>query len=782
MSGFISRKQSLLILCTGLCAAAASVLLLNYALAGPRLGPVYDLLLNCRSTPPVSGEILLIDTDEIVEPAEISLVLITLSEMDASGLVIEVPVLGSSMGRMESNEEIRWRFYDEYVLLGKNIRNLFEAIRVGSIPPSESPAYVENLVELAERGRDRLVAALVRQDDDGTVPAAFRVFGRALEAADIRPQAAKNIPWYSWVKADRDGKVRRIAPLVARGREPPGALELQDTLFVEETAPLVEHIVYRSLKSRWEESGLEYTEQGPFLVNRKNSAETFRFPLDRNGNILIEKPEKNKSFRRLPLDIFQRYDEAGRLMRRLLKDAESLGVYSQTRPERIPLILYDYASSLKEELLDEPLPEKLDAWRKARAEYIASLDVFLYGPAEMYLVNGYEELIATEALGEEGIAKLENLRDELIRAFVAMRETHLELTELYSTLGKTLAGSFCIMGPAAVSGGNGLVETSALLANTLLTGQGIRPGQFGLVVFWSLLVVCIMLVCIHALRPPVVLAAGCAASLLCAAGFGWSFIVSACWIDPLIPALSSATGTLVIFTLRLLIIRRGVRQFRWAYGPAVGKSCLARLVKAGRPSLSETICVRAAIIAIKNPYLIRCEDTEEPVQAAKSAAAFRAAVSGAFKQAGAVVLAYEGDTVLACFGSPPELVCREPAKKKSWQGGDNKAAARAAGCVRELLRAAQPDTAAPDEKPPFAAWYFGIDWGDCAFSWSGETGYIANGRPVARARILAALGPRYKAQALISEAVMEACGQPAQKLGSFRQEGGGNENFYSLSP
>ncbi|MDR0316054.1 MAG: hypothetical protein LBH97_04055, partial [Treponema sp.] len=683
MSAFISGKRSLLILFSGLCVAAGVALGLNYLLAGPRLGPVYDFLLKLRPAPPVSGNILLIDTDEIVEPGEVFTVLITLSELEASDLLIEVPVLGSELVRVESDEDIRRRISDEYTVLGRNIRNLFEAIRVGSVAPQESALYVENLVELAERGRDRLRSALAPHEEAGSdmVARASEVFGSVLTAMDLRSEitaetgseisdeAATASRWYSRPVMDSDGKFRRIAPLLIRGAEISAETPDENNHVAH-----IEHIVFRGLSSRREEAVMEYTESGQVLVIKRKGAEPFRFPLDNKGNILIERPRKAEGFRSLATGYFREYEEADRVMRRLLKDAEALGVYSKTLPERIPLILCDYAFSLRENLLRTPSPENCAAWIAARADYINSLDEFLYGPAEMTLVNGYEEIIATENLNSAGIAKLQNFRDEMIRAFVAMREQHRKLIELRSGLSDAVGSAFCIMGPVlSANTGASIPESSALLANALLTGRGIKPGQSRYILLFSLIAVFVILVCIHTLRPAVLLICGLAASLLCTAGFGWSFIITSYWIDPQIPAASCLLGTLVIFLTKSLIIRRSAQKFKSVYGPVVNKDCLKQLIRAGKPPLSETIIARAAIIAIKNTNQFRQEDRERPVKSALSAAEFRRSVSKVFKKAGGAILTFEGDTALICFGSPPERVYLGQKKNETQYGDDHQA-------------------------------------------------------------------------------------------------------------
>ncbi|MCL1837198.1 MAG: hypothetical protein FWG46_06610 [Treponema sp.] len=765
MSAFISKKLSLVLLLCAFCAAAVIVLLLNYTLAGPKLGPIYDILLGFRPSPPVSNDILLIETDEIIEPGDVFSVLMALSEMGASDLLIEVPVLGTSSGGLANGTELGYQISDEFNLLGRNIRNLFEAIRMGLISPLESPVFVESVVELAERGRDRLNAAAIRQDEEGSERAgqAAVVFGRVASAADLRPQPSGDIPWYSRPVPDPDRALRRIAPITAEG---------------------VEHIAYRALASRWNESEVEHTEAGMVLVNRfrfQGEEIEYRFHLDSGGNLLFERPHKNSGFRRLPLELFSEYDRTDRAMARLLKEAEAMGAYSETTPEDIPSILYEFTDIKKEDLLQKPDDEMRAAWIRSRMEYVASLEEFLYGPSEMILVNGYEELIAGEGHEEEGIVKLQGLRDELIRAFVGMREKHRELTDLRALLAQELNSSFCIMGPSfsvsegeqpvattplavarPAGSGGAIPESSALLANALLNGRSVTPGQMMYIVFWSLVASLAVLVCIHALGPLPLLLTGLAASLLCGLSFCVSFVAGGYWIDPLIPAAACLGGTLVLAVSRFCIGYDRTLRFRLAYASSVNRDALKLLVKTGRPALAETITAEAAIIAVKNQHLSVIEDREQPLEAAVVTGEFRETFSAYFKNAGAQLLGFEGNIALACFGSPLDN-CRDGTHP----------ALRATQCVTKLLG-----------DPMFDECRFGVESGECTFSWSAETGYTAVGRAAVRARIFSALAIRYKAKAIIGEAARETIGLKLRKLSSLGDSAGSSaavsENFYEL--
>ena len=87
MVSHISVKNSLLMLLCGLACAAGMVFLLDFLLQGPRLGYHFDFLLKYKQSA-VSREILIINTGEFVDGGDIYSALITLTEMEASNLVL----------------------------------------------------------------------------------------------------------------------------------------------------------------------------------------------------------------------------------------------------------------------------------------------------------------------------------------------------------------------------------------------------------------------------------------------------------------------------------------------------------------------------------------------------------------------------------------------------------------------------------------------------------------------------------------------------------------------
>jgi hypothetical protein len=593
--------------------------LVNFFLAGPKLGIHYDFLLSNKLPPPVSREILIIETGDFIETSDIFSVLLTLTEMDALNLILTGRVSPSSSPVKITEAEIRLRFVDEYILLGTNIRNLFDAIRSGSVSPVQAPGYVERLVELTEQGRDRLLTALIDRDED--LLRAVTVFGNFMEA-EINHEF------------DYDGKLRRVKPV-----------DIETSL---------EHPVFLTLKQRYAVSQIEGSDLGQVLWLCRHDGTETDIPLDKNGNIITA---WDSSFRSVNLELFREYDEAGRVMRNVLAAANEQGAFSKTLPEKSPFILGDYALMLREEMLKAPDNKKKEAWIIARENYFDSLDEFLGGQAEAVLVMGYNDVITDETgLNERGLAALARMRDEMSQSFVLMRKEYNRLSSLRDELQEELVSSFCIMGPGHYA------NYSALLANVMITNSHIVPAYDRSILFWSISTAFIILLFTFMLRAVVQLICGICLSVIAAAAFGCVFIFYSYWIDPAVVLSSSLFGTFVIFYIKCAILKYRTRRFRTAYGTAVSAGILKELIILGRPHLSEVIITAAAVIAVKDIDLLSNEDNEKPEDAGKCKKIFFSSVKETAFAYGAVVAGFEGNMVLVCFGSPLDRT-GDPVKK-----------------------------------------------------------------------------------------------------------------------
>jgi hypothetical protein len=740
MAAYITKKKALIRLGLSLVTAAGVTALGFQLLKGPKLGPQYDCLLRFRAGAPVSGKLLLIETrlpqvpgeaaprDDFVESSSAVTALLIMAGMNAETLVIQAPVLEApSLAGLPSpsgalQDELRLRFDGEFSLMERNIRNLFEAIRLGFILPSDAERYVGELISITLRGKDRLLRALYPSDrgDRSPLERAMAVFGRAWAPGPDLCYAA--LP-------DWDGVIRRVLP--AQGQ--------------------TEHIVYAALKDS--------------LPPDRD----FSLAVDDRGALLAVPPAGD--FRRLPLAAFLEYEEADKELYRLLSIAESRGVYAGLNPESYPGYLYDHARNLWDELLRDPTGERKSRWLGAQAEYFQSLDSFFNGPSEARLVEGYERLIASESLDVEGLRRITALRNELILTFRNLRETYAGLLALRAALSAELADSFCILGPPGPE-----LENSAVLANTLLTGAWIAPGSDRDTLLFTAAGVFVILAALCLLGPWLSLGLGLLLTALLGAAFSCSFILSGSWMDPLIPASAALAGVLFSFAFALLAKRRGAARFRSAYGPRMASPFLRRLIRQGRPLPWETVTANAAIVAIRNGNLSGMENRSSPQESAAAVAAFREEALRLFGGAGAVMTGIEGDMAMFALGSPLERQALKKMKDRRPYDDSDAAplgpAPRAAALVLDILKNA----------PRAGSWRFAIDAGLCSFSWSAASGYTATGRAAITARLLSNLCARHKTRLMASSRVALSLGDlPVKKLGALvDQNSGEREEFYGL--
>jgi hypothetical protein len=780
------------------------------------LGFFYDFLIKFRRPPAIAPGLTLIETGfmpanqngrsysgTIIDPAMVSQVVLTLAELDASGLIIQVPILGASLGSAKTEEELQERFYEEFTLLEQNIRNLFQGIRVGSIPPGESEQYVADLVSLTEMGKERLIASFLNRDEAGTalMERSIEAFGKVWQSEDIRipviqgkapPETSENGRQYSRLRPDRDGSFRRIAPVILR-------MPLGDT----------EHIAYAALKTRFSRAELETTGVQPKL--RLTNAEGERLiTLDEQGNILVESPRGGTDFKRVPLSMFLNYERAGEDLYRLLQEAETAGYFAYLDPEDYPPLLYQYSRRLRDEMLEQPsgivpAAERKDRWLNARKRYLRSVDDYLNGSSETSLITGYEKLLAQERLGDAGVRRLVTMRDDVIGSFMRLRDKYEEFSALRAELSAAVSSSFCVMGPASASPGpaadngpevRGFVpalkrilsgperepnptdaEASVILANSILTGRAIVPLADRYVLLWSGGIALIILFLLRKARPCFILIAGLAFILLEGFIFSLGFVFTDYWIDPLQPVLIAATGVFVSFVMAVDLKRREARRFRRAFGACLAPPYLRQVIRVGHPQPGEFIKARAAIVTVRYPSLLTKENRENLKEGSVRIRNFRRTVFNYFTRIGGVFAGIEGDMIMIAFGSPLEraylnsVKTEAPYEDELHAHSNNSPAAKATGAVMDFAV----------HTPEAASWYFGIDTGECAFFCVEPSGYTVFGAPLIRSKILASLGIRYKAQILATTAIIEKIdGVISQKLDVLKEKDGEQQAFYKL--
>jgi hypothetical protein len=152
-------------------------------------------------------------------------------------------------------------------------------------------------------------------------------------------------------------------------------------------------------------------------------------------------------------------------------------------------------------------------------------------------------------------------------------------------------------------------------------------------------------------------------------------------------------------------------------------------------------------VAVRSRLVHSSESKDSPVIAALAVRNFRDEVSGLFKDAGAVIIGGDADLVLAAFASPLERSALLGAGVMH-QYMNN---CEDAGKVNPADKAISTVLAILKQKIDTDSWSFGIDCGECAFTYSDASVYSSFGHAVVKARLLSSLSHKYQEKVLISE-------------------------------
>jgi hypothetical protein len=741
-----------------------------YFFSEPRLGPHYDMLMRLRpdlkparlldrfipsrrqensaaDDNNVYHGILLIETgdggsgENVIASSTVFDMLMTLAEMDAGSLLIETPVLGVSGGHSPLSEaELVYRFDEEFNLIESNIQNLFDGIKFGSISPIDAARYVNDVIKLTEQGKNRLLSAAVEGGEEQAeqLENAISVFGSVYIPGDLLVDVIRSdndappalnrshFPVYFRPPPDKDGKIRRIAPILSAAQNAE-----------------YEYAAYSALKNKFAHAEVRAADDGFVLALTEKTPvsgapQEAIFVLDGTASLLFDIPQGGAaSFRKINLALFLEYTETEKMLYRLLAEASTLAQYADISVENYPPFLYAEALLLRETLLENPGAELLERWKSLRSSYYDSLDRFFDedNGAGNKIISSFRELGEQENLDDDGRERLDSLRDEQLEMFNTARDLYTDISALRRNLETELSGSFCILGPASLNTG-----LSAMFANSIITGKYIIPANIKQILFSSLAVVLFSLFVMCGMGAT---ASFCFCILITAftlAGFSYSFVVSGLWIDPVIPGSALAVGALFSSLYALYTKKETETRLRCAYAGLVSEAHLKKMLCNPRLAADMTsekkTTAKAAVVTVSRPILAAAENGGDAQKSASALRQFRDDVCSVFTRAGAVICGCDGDTVSAAFGSPLEL------KKKT--AGKNPVL-RAVEAVNLLFETLNAD----------GTLYAGIDYGECVFFYAPPTRYTASGSPVFRSRLLVTLAYRGKTSALISKTAGE---------------------------
>jgi hypothetical protein len=714
-------------------------------------GALFDALLARRPAPVPSRDLLLLEADsaalgeagklpwsrEILADG-----LAVLTEMEAGAVVFDASIENEVFRERGARDELRAAFEREFALLKNNVKTLFDAIRLGSVRPKDSIAFVDEILALADGSKARLMDAAGNRERDRELrfEKAERAFGRVYHAeAPLEP--------------DNDLVRRTFARL--------GLSESQDPLG---------YALLAAVRDRIGNPAIEPTLKGVVLkgaVLPGKGAVDIEIPLDGDGAVLVEPPRgtADSDFRRLSFESLLRHARLEKELAAELKAMERAGYVADTGKDLSPASVYEYAVGVG--------IEKTDEWRALRERFYQSAGRFLEGDAEARILAGYDALLASPTLTEEGRTSLLALKSAAANSFARARGNLRELAELRASLKAELVGSICVVAPALRSPVS-RVKAAASLADSILSERFLRifPSGASFAVAASLAFA--LSTVIAFLGPVAALAVGTAAAVFAAAGAAALLVFLGAWFNPLLAGGSAAV--VVAASAALAFGERGERRRAMlrAFAPRLSPESLKKLAKTHDPRILAGEKREASIVAVRAKGISEYPASSDSRQIVSAFRLYHGTVGEILKREGALLYALEGELIFASFGAP---LPREDHRNRA-----GLAAAAVIDAEKALVRAFSEAGIAL----PTGSLRVGIDSGLCDFGdsgLSGFSGYAAFGPVPVRARLLSGLAERYGCRILATENAKNGIGDRFEALRLDKlvtKADGSEEYFYEL--
>jgi adenylate cyclase len=672
---------------------------------------VYDTLLHIKEPIEENEKILLLNIgDEAIVnigvwPWSRDIVargLILLREFEARTVSLDIEYVEESPLGVNSsvlNQEIPQLVDQEFSQIRQNITDLFTALAQGQIAIEDAEAFVQDLTSLTRESRGLLldrVRDIARNNDEFMGNAAHlnghayftvnmlgspdpvvrerteeytrenfaldiaedRTAGETFErAGGIRPTIlpiAEHAAGAGFVnvEVDPDGVRRRVNLLFEHDGAYYPQLALSPALDVLGDPRVVttpEHVI------------LEEAELPDGTVT------DISIPLTETGKVLVHWPSgdfdetyRHESYYRLVI-----HEELeGRLIdnMRVMADAGYLNYYDG---EFDPLQAYDYAESIKEDVLAGGDSAQMDEYVQVRAAFFDAVGDFLDGGAESAIIADLERVLEQQDIPDDLRADYEALVEEVPANFESTVDVYDRLTETRERLSETITDSMVFIGLTATgtvdigvtpfSERYANVGTHASVANMILENDFLDAHPLWYSIVAAVVLALLVAVLIKNLDPlPSIIVGAVSAAVFLAAG-GVYFTLTGVYFPLLTPALSIFFTFLVITAVKFIQTAQERSYIRNAFSHYLSTDVINDLLSdPSKLSLGgEKKYLTAFFTDVKGFSTI--SENLDPTDLVKLLNSYLTEMSNIILDQRGTIDKYEGDAIISFFGAPVEF-------------------------------------------------------------------------------------------------------------------------------
>lgn len=499
---------------------------------------IFDSFLKFRPSPPEDSSIMLIDIDDQAVstigtwPISRSITgdgLMLLAEMGARQAVFDIEYTDKSPRGVNSEviETVIPELLESNIgQLQYNISSLFEAVSAGYIPVEEASEYIEDLVDLAENTKEKIIEAFVNVavDNDIYLGQAARFFGNAWFTINMRTTIEDNVPLglrefaidYASLKNITNNGIKTkaradivpvIMPIFQQSAGAGFTNADADSDGIRRRIFLVHsykdnwfgQLVFRPLLHEFGNPEVELYPRKIIVKNAqiKDKQKTLTIPISSEGAVLLDWPHKNynDSFKHISFYFVYMHDQ---LFDDLIHNVQ-IGIsrnYFYGIEEADQIINLDtQARNLKKAIMNGEEPqEKVGEYRLLRDHCLAQVNALLGLQLDTGLLEYVTAILQDPDLDNDIADQYQLFKTEIPVFFDSTTGIFENLTAIRENRLAGLDGSFCIIGQTNTGstdlGANPFetaypnIGTHASLVNMLINGKFILE----LSPLWSVLI------------------------------------------------------------------------------------------------------------------------------------------------------------------------------------------------------------------------------------------------------------------------------------------------------
>ncbi|HAK45998.1 MAG TPA: adenylate/guanylate cyclase domain-containing protein [Spirochaeta sp.] len=671
---------------------------------------LYDVLLHLKSDVPEDQRLLLIDVDDTsiekigVWPWSRDIVadgLITMSELGADYTVFDIEYVQSSPTAVDPEflkTELPGVFADEFDIINQNILDLFGAIASGALPVEVAEDYIYDLTMLNDQTKDILIAkvAEVTRDNDEYFKNTIYFFDNAFFTVnmvdDYEVELSEELEkWifdniaYKNITVDTDlyPRAESIDPTLAkllqasRGAGFPNIIidddgvrrridfftEYKGEYFAQlAIAPFLEWIGSPELTLTDSELLIKGAE-----IPGEDKPRDISIPRAEDGTFLLNWPAKSywDSFRHLSYYymVLHEWQEAALIENLGLLEADQF--FSYYEGDQDIFAGWDYAESIKNEILAGGDRGYLQDYRDAREYFFAEVGSFIDGQAESVIRGQIQDILADESLSEDDFAYYSDTDKYVETSFAEIRLMYADYIKTREIIREAVDGSFCIIGSSATStfdrGVNPFskeyanVGTHAAVVNMIIQDSFLDDSPEWLSIVIAFVITLLLYLIIHNMDALPSIIWGIGIVIVLAALEVGVFLATGIYVQLLTPVLSVSVTFLFMSLMKFLETARERSYIRNAFGHYLSDAVIENLIDdPDKLTLGgEKKHMTAIFTDVKGFSSI--SEKLDPADLVKILNMYLTEMSNLVMDQGGTIDKYEGDAIIAFFGAPVEF-------------------------------------------------------------------------------------------------------------------------------